>query len=184
MPTPSPRLPSSSSRGKYDDMVIRMGLKDQMRSLIEGGSTFQDACGEVGVPFELALALTKTDEDYRVMWSDSNRSEQGAHSEGAVTRLYPSTVHRSPTEVKEHFMGMLQDAGLYEKLGQMAALAEPGTKEGDRVLMFFGRSILPMIIPKDAPEAPTIIALKEKSDIELKDMLDNMQKKRITDGSE
>jgi len=182
MATPSPRLPGGSSRGKYDDMMVRMGLKDKMFTLIEEGSTFQDACEEVGVPFELALALTKTDEDYRKMWVSSNRSEQGAHSEGAVTRLYPSSVHRSPAEVKEHFMGMLQEAGLYEKLGQMAALAEPGTKEGDRVLMFFGRSILPMIIPKDAPEAPTIVALKEKSDTELKDMLIDLRRKRMSDG--
>ena len=48
--------------------------------------------------------------------------------------------------------------------------------------MFFGRSILPMIIPKDAPEAPTIVALKEKSDTELKDMLIDLRRKRMSDG--
>ncbi len=175
MSLPSPKIPGGSSKGKYDDMVVRLGLKDQMRESIKGGATFEEACESAGVPVELALGLTKTDEDYMDMWSIANRAV------GAPTpRVYPSTVHRSPTEVKEAFMEMLQEAGLYEKLGQMAAMAEPGTKEGNRVLMFFGRSVLPMVLPKEAPEAPTIVALKEKTDEELRDMLLTMRKGRVS----
>jgi len=158
-------------------MMLRLGIKNKMRGLIDDGSPFKEAAEEAGVPYEMALALTKTDEDFHAMWSDSSRSSD------TPARTYPSTVHRSPSEVKEDFMAMLVDAGLYEKLAQMAVLAEPGTDEGNKVLMFFGRSILPTMLPKEHVEDRTIVELREKSDGELKEMLSELRNRRITDGS-
>ena len=178
MSTPSPKIPASSSKAKFDDMMLRLGIKSKMRELINDGSPFKEAAEEAGVPFEMALALTKTDNDFHAMWSESNNQE-----DATPTRVYPSTVHRSPREVKEDFMNMLVASGLYEKLAQMAALAEPGTPEGDKVLMFFGRSIIPTMLPKENTEDHTVIELRAKSDEELKSMLKELRGRRITDGS-
>ena len=177
MSAPSPKLPCSS-KTKFDDMLLRLGIKNKMRELVDDGSPFKEAAEEAGVPYELALALTKTDDDFYAMWSESNAQE-----DAPTSRLYPSTVYRSPKEVKEDFMSMLVQAGLYEKLAQMAVLAEPGTPDGDKVLMFFGRSILPTMLPKENVEEHTIIELREKSDEELKGMLRELRGRRITDGS-
>ena len=177
MSAPSPKLPGGSSKAKFDDMMIRLGIKNKMKGLIEDGSPFKEAAEEAGVPYEMALALTKTDEDFQAMWSDSNKEST------TPARIYPSTVHRSPSDVKEDFMAMLVDAGLYEKLAQMAVLAEPGTDEGNKVLMFFGRSILPMMLPREHVEDRTIIELRDKSDNELKSILKELRSRRITDGS-
>ena len=74
---------------------------------------------------------------------------------------------------------MLHDAGLFHKLAQMAAIADPATEEGQKVLMFMGRSILPTVIPKEQPRQENVVELKNMSDNELKEMLKQMRAARL-----
>jgi hypothetical protein len=76
-------------------------------------------------------------------------------------------------------MSLLVDAGLYHKLAQMAALADPETEEGQKVLMFMGRCILPLVTPKDEPAVSSVVELAEMSDSELKIMLKEMRAARL-----
>jgi hypothetical protein len=79
-------------------------------------------------------------------------------------------------------MNMLHEAGLWEKLAEMAHLAEPGTPDGDRILMFFGRSILPQMLPKETIVEERVVELSHKTEGELLRMLKDMRQERITGG--
>jgi hypothetical protein len=92
----------------------------------------------------------------------------------------PSSIpYRDPHTIKQDFMSLLVDAGLYHKLAQMAALADPETEEGQKVLMFMGRCILPLVTPKDEPAVSSVVELAEMSDSELKIMLKEMRAARL-----
>ena len=50
---------------------------------------------------------------------------------------------------------------------------------GDKVLMFFGRSIIPQVLPKQEKKEEEVVQLQQKSDKELMDMLKSLQKDRL-----
>ena len=174
--TPSPKV-DPGRQGAFDDMMLRLNIKSKMKESVEGGSTFKQACSEVGVPYELALAASRTDEDFQEIWRESRKVADDP------TLPCPSTVWQTPTEVKHNFLNMLNEAGLWDKLATMAALAEPGTEEGNRVLMFFGRAILPTMLPKESKTEEVVVELKQKTEGELLEMLKEMRSERLeTDG--
>jgi len=162
-------------------MLLRLDIKNKIKKQVEEGATFKNACLSAGVPIEMALNLTRTDDDFRDIY-------ELAHQEHPVTRSDPapsSVRYRDPHQIKHDFMEMLVDAGLYHKIAQMASLADPTTEEGQKVLMFMGRSILPIVTPKDLPPPEKTLDITEMSDSELKVMLHDMRQARLsTEGGE
>jgi len=154
-------------------MMIRMNIKNKMKESVEGGLTFKEACLKVGIPYELALAASKTDDDFQEIWRESRKVADDP------TLPCPSTVWQTPSEVKQNFLTMLNEAGLWNKLAAMAALAEPGTEQGDKVLMFFGRAILPTMLPRESEPRETIVELSQKTEGELLGMLKEMRASRL-----
>ena len=169
---PAPKV-KPERQGSFDDMMLRLGIKNKMKEEVDGGSTFKEACDKAGVPFELALAATKTDDDFQEIWRVSRKEADDPYLP------CPSTVWQTPTEVKDNFLNMLSQAGLWNKLAEMAAMAEPGTEEGNKILMFFGRSVMPTMLPRETKREETIVELHQKTDNELLAMLKEMRAERI-----
>jgi len=163
------------NRTDKEAMLLRLGIKDKIKTHIENGASFRGACIACGVPAELVLNLTKTDSEFRGMYELAKETHPVSKADPA-----PSSVpYRDPHAIKQDFMSLLVDAGLYHKLAQMAALADPETEEGQKVLMFMGRSILPLVTPKDEPVVTRSVELEEMSDVELKLMLKEMREARL-----
>ena len=169
---PAPKV-KPERQGSFDDMMLRLGIKNKMKQSVDEGATFREACDKAGVPYELALAATKTDDDFQEIWRTARKEVDDPQLP------CPSTVWQSATEVKDNFLNMLTEAGLWHKLAQMAAMAEPGTEEGNKVLMFFGRAIMPTMLPKETKREETVVELHQKSDNELLEMLKEMRAHRI-----
>ena len=153
--------------------MIRLNIKNKMKEYVESGMTYKEACQKAGIPYELALAASKTDEDFQEIW----RQSRAVADDPALP--CPSTVWQTPTQVKQNFLNMLNEAGLWDKLATMAALAEPGTEQGDKVLMFFGRAILPTMLPKENNTEETVVELSQKTEGELLSMLKEMRASRL-----
>ncbi len=174
MSSPDPPKVTSNRQADYDDMMLRLGIKNKMKEAVESGQTFEEACDLVGVPYEYVFSASQTDDDFREIWQTAQKQE-GSQD----TLPCPSTVWRDGHEVKAEFMNMLVEVGLFNKLVEMASMADPGTEEGNKVLMFFGRSIIPQILPKQEKQEVPLIELKQKSDKELMDMLKSLRKDRL-----
>jgi len=171
---PDPPKVNPKRQSDYDDMMLRLGVKNKLREAVESGSSFGEACELVGIPYEYAFSASQTDEDFREIW-------QLSRANGSTDTLpCPSTVWRDGYEVKTEFLNMLVEVGLFEKLVHMAALAQPGTEQGDKVLMFFGRSIIPQVLPKQDQSDKEVVQLNQKSDKELVEMLRSLQKDRLS----
>lgn len=175
MSSPDPPKVTPNRQAEYDAMMLRLGIKNKMKEAVDSGQTFKEACDLVGVPYEYAFSASQTDDDFREIWQSAQKQE------GAEDLLpCPSTVWRDGHEVKAEFMNMLVEVGLFHKLVEMASLADPGTDEGNKVLMFFGRSIIPQILPKEAKEEAPLVELKQKSDKELMAMLKSLRTDRLS----
>jgi len=170
---PDPIKVDPKRKSDYEDMMLRLGVKNKLKAAVESGHSFEAACELVGIPYEYAFSASQTDDEFREIWKISRAN-------GSVDTLpCPSTVWRDGHEVKAEFLNMLVEVGLFNKLVHMAALAEPGTVQGDKVLMFFGRSILPQVLPKKDEDDSDVVHLNQKSDKELVEMLRSLQKGRL-----
>lgn len=158
-----------------DSMLLRLDIKNKVKARVEEGANFKEACVATGIPIEMALNLTKTDEEFREIYELARENHPPTLSDPAPS----SVVYRDPHAVKQNFLEMLTDAGLFHKLAQMAALADPTSEEGQKILMFMGRSILPTVIPKEQPRQENVVELKQMSDVELKKMLKEMRAARL-----
>lgn len=158
-----------------DSMLLRLDIKNKIKVRIEEGANFKEACVATGIPIEMALNLTKTDQEFRELYELARENHPPSASDPAPS----SVVYRDPYAVKQDFLEMLHDAGLFHKLAQMAALADPTSEEGQKVLMFMGRSILPTVIPKEPPRQEKVVDLQQMSDKELKAMLKEMRAARL-----
>ena len=173
MSNPDPIKVDPKRKSDYEDMMLRLGVKNKLKAAVESGHSFEAACELVGIPYEYAFSASQTDDEFREIWNISRAN-------GSVDTLpCPSTVWRDGHEVKAEFLNMLVEVGLFNKLVHMAALAEPGTVQGDKVLMFFGRSILPQVLPKKDEDDSDVAHLNQKSDKELVEMLRSLQKGRL-----
>lgn len=160
---------------KQDTMLLRLEIKSKVKARVEEGANFKEACEATGVPLETALNLTKTDQDFREIYELARQNHPPTLSDPAPS----SVVYRDPYVVKQDFLEMLHDAGLFHKLAQMVALADPSSEEGQKVLMFMGRSVLPTVIPKEPPRQEKVVDLQQMSDNELKAMLKEMRAARL-----
>ena len=158
-----------------DSMLLRLDIKNKIKVRVEEGANFKEACVATGIPIEMALNLTKTDEEFREIYELARENHLPTVSDPAPS----SVIYKDPHAVKQDFLEMLHDAGLFHKLAQMAAIADPATEEGQKVLMFMGRSILPTVIPKEQPRQENVVELKNMSDNELKEMLKQMRAARL-----
>jgi hypothetical protein len=171
---PDPPKVDPKRQSDYDDMMLRLGVKNKLKEAVESGHSFKSACELVGIPYEYAFSASQTDDDFREIW-------QLSRSNGSLDTLpCPSTVWRDGYEVKTEFLNMLVEVGLFNKLVHMASLAEPGTTEGDKILMFFGRSIIPQVLPKQDQTDKDEVRLNQKSDKELVEMLRLLQRGRLS----
>lgn len=171
-------LKHDSPRGEMtdpDSMLLRLDIKSKIKSRIDEGANFKQACVATGIPIEMALNLTKTDEDFREIYELARKNHLPSLSDPAPS----SVVYKDPYAVKQDFLEMLHDAGLFHKLAQMTAIADPASQEGQKVLMFMGRSILPTLLPKEPPKEEKVVELKQMSDVELKQMLKEMRAARL-----
>jgi len=159
----------------HDAMLLRLDIKNKVKARVEEGANFKEACVSTGIPIEMALNLTKTDQEFREIYELARENHAPSLSDPAPS----SVVYKDPHAVKQDFLEMLHDAGLFHKLAQMAALADPTTEEGQKVLMFMGRSILPTVIPKEQPKTEKVVELQHMSDNELKAMLKEMRAARL-----
>ena len=158
-----------------DSMLLRLDIKNKVKARVEEGANFKEACVATGIPIEMALNLTKTDQEFREIYELARKNHPPTVSDPAPS----SVVYKDPYAVKQDFLEMLHDAGLFHKLAQMAALADPESEEGQKVLMFMGRSILPTVIPKEPPKQEKVVDLQQMSDNELKAMLKEMRAARL-----
>ena len=159
----------------HDSMLLRLDIKNKVKARVEEGANFKEACVATGIPIEMALNLTKTDQEFREIYELARENHPPTLSDPAPS----SVVYRDPHALKQDFLEMLYDAGLFHKLAQMTAMADPTTEEGQKVLMYMGRSILPPLIPKEQPKQETVVDLQQMSDNELKAMLKEMRAARL-----
>lgn len=158
-----------------DSMLLRLDIKNKVKARVEEGANFKEACIATGIPIEMALNLTRTDQEFREIYELARENHPPTLSDPAPS----SVLYKDPHRVKQDFLEMLHDAGLFHKLAQMAALADPESSEGQKVLMFMGRSILPTLIPKEPPRQERVVELQQLSDSELKAMLKEMRAARL-----
>lgn len=158
-----------------DSMLLRLGIKNKVKARVEEGANFKEACIATGIPVEMALNLTKTDQEFREIYELARENHPPTLSDPAPS----SVLYKDPYTVKQDFLEMLHEAGLFHKLAQMVALADPESEEGQKVLMFMGRSILPTVVPKDPPKQEKVVELKQMSDSELKQLLKEMRAARL-----
>lgn len=160
----------------HDAMLLRLDIKNKVKARVEAGDNFKQACIATGIPVDLALNLTKTDREFREIYELARKNHAPSLSDPA-----PSSVkYRDPHAVKQDFLEMLTDAGLFHKIAQMCALADPETDEGRKTLMFLGRSIIPTVIPKADPAEEKVVDLQQMTDHELKLMLGELRRNRLS----
>ena len=162
-----------------DSMLLRLDIKNKVKARVEEGANFKEACVATGIPIEMALNLTKTDQEFREIYELARENHPPTLSDPAPS----SVVYKDPYAVKQDFLEMLHDDADVRKKKHDFMLrvfdADPTSEEGQKVLMFMGRSILPTLIPKEPPKQEKVVDLQQMSDNELKAMLKEMRAARL-----
>jgi hypothetical protein len=160
---------------KVGSYLIREGRREEMAKAIASGLHFEDAAEKAGIPYEVALSASRKDPEF-MAWYDESRSKP--RIEKQIKRHKPKTS----LQIKSDFVNKLSQVGLFDKIADMAEMADPNTEEGKQVLGFFMRYIVKDILPKETAakvEHTEKAAYDTMTDAELLEMLQDRRQQRL-----
>ena len=73
MSNPDPIKVDPKRKSDYEDMMLRLGVKNKLKAAVESGHSFEAACELVGIPYEYAFSASQTDDEFREIWKISNK---------------------------------------------------------------------------------------------------------------
>lgn len=161
---------------KVGSYLIREGRREEMAKAIASGLHFEDAAEKAGIPYEVALSASRKDPEF-MTWYDESRNKP--RIEKNIKRHKPKTS----LQIKSDFVNKLSQVGLFDKIADMAEMADPNTEEGKQVLGFFMRYIVKDILPKETAakvEHTEKASYDTMTDAELLEMLQDRRQQRLS----
>lgn len=162
---------------KVGSYLIREGRREEMAKAIASGLHFEDAAEKAGIPYEVALSASRKDPEF-MEWYDVSRSRPRIEKKIRPKKHKPKTS----LQIKSDFVNKLSEVGLFDKIADMAEMADPNTEEGKQVLGFFMRYIVKDILPKETAakvEHTEKAAYDTMTDAELLEMLQDRRQQRL-----
>jgi len=133
--------------GSASRYFVRESMKREVERSISKGLHLRDACEIAGLPYEVALSQISVDEDF-ADWD--KLSQDRARLDRSKDSVSPRRNKRKTSlQIKHDFVNNLNNAGLFDKITQMAKEADPDTEEGKQVLAFFMRTVIKDVLPKE-----------------------------------
>lgn len=130
-------------QGKVGSYMIREQRRDDMERAINRGLHFEDAADVAGIPYEIAIAASRSDPKFIEWYALSE--ERPRIRKRTMKKYEPKTS----LQIKSDFVNKLSDVGLFDKIADMAEMADPHTEEGKQILGFFMRYIVKDILPRE-----------------------------------
>ena len=154
-------------------------MKREVERGIKKGLHLKDAAEAAGLPYELALAQVTSDPEF-CEWLDMSEHRPQILSTGDPDmRRVPK---KTSLQIKQDFVNKLNNAGLFDKITQMAEAADPNTEAGQQVLAFFMKTIVKDVLPREtAAKVETVHNedISRLSDADLLDMLEDRREQRL-----
>lgn len=132
--------------GSASRYFVRESMKRDIERSISKGLHLRDACEIAGIPYEVALSQVSVDEDFSNWDRLSLKRTMVDRKKDTVSRR---VKRKTSLQIKHDFVNKLNNAGLFDKITQMADEADPSTEEGKAVLAFFMRTVIKDVLPKE-----------------------------------
>jgi len=126
--------------------MVRESMKREIERSMNKGMHLKDACEIAGVPYEVALSQVDTDDDFKG-WHQLSETRAVIERRNMPKTKRPKK--KTSLQIKQEFVNKLNNAGLFDKITQMAEEADPSTEEGKQVLGFFMRTLIKDVLPKE-----------------------------------
>ena len=159
--------------------MVRESMKREVERGVKKGLHLKDASEAAGLPYELALAQVDSDPDFREWLNMSAKRPQILSTGDPDMRRVPK---KTSLQIKQDFVNKLNNAGLFDKITQMAEAADPNTEAGQQVLAFFMKTIVKDVLPREtAAKVETVHNedISRLSDADLLDMLEDRREQRL-----
>lgn len=122
--------------------------EQRMSKFIEGGMSFPDAASAAGIAPETAFARSLVHAPMKRLFEAARgRQVLDLRFKHFEEDRFGNAVNG--TTVKQDFLRKLLLAGLFDKIAVLAAVADPHTPLGARILMHFSDRVLPYLLPRE-----------------------------------